>query len=82
VTAQCRNVGDLHHALEEGLMSVEQVRGELGAVITGDSPGRLTDKETIVFDSTGTALQDAAAAAVVYRNALAAGAGTRFGFWS
>jgi ornithine cyclodeaminase/alanine dehydrogenase-like protein (mu-crystallin family) len=82
VTAQCRNVGDLHHALEEGLMSVEQVRGELGAVITGDSPGRRTDKETIVFDSTGTALQDAAAAAVVYRNALAAGAGTRFGFWS
>jgi alanine dehydrogenase len=82
VTAQCRNVGDLHHALEEGLMGVESVRGELGAVITGASPGRLTDDEIIVFDSTGTALQDAAAAAVVYRNALEAGAGTRFGFWS
>jgi alanine dehydrogenase len=82
VTAQCRHVGDLHHALAEGLMSVERVRGELGAVLAGTSQGRLTEEETIVFDSTGTALQDAAAAAVVYRSALQAGAGMRFGFWS
>jgi ornithine cyclodeaminase/alanine dehydrogenase-like protein (mu-crystallin family) len=82
VTEQCRNVGDLHHALSEQLMTIEEVRGELGAVLAGTSPGRRTDDETVVFDSTGTALQDAAAAAVVYRKALETGVGTRFGFWS
>jgi ornithine cyclodeaminase/alanine dehydrogenase-like protein (mu-crystallin family) len=36
--------------------------------------------EIIVFDSTGTALQDVAAAAAVYRRALEHGEGTRFSF--
>ena len=63
-------------------MTAEDVRGELGAVLTGLCPARLSDDETIVFDSTGTALQDAAAAAVVYRKALEEGGCTRFGFWS
>lgn len=81
VTAQCAHVGDLHHAIVEGLMSVGDVRGELGGVLVGTTPGRTSDDETFVFDSTGTALQDAAAAAVVYQRALASGVGTRFGFW-
>ncbi|MEP6732309.1 MAG: ornithine cyclodeaminase family protein [bacterium] len=81
VTAQSAEVGDLHHAIVNGLMSVGDVRGELGAVIIGKSPGRTHDDETIIFDSTGTALQDAAAAAHVYRRAVNAGVGTRFGFW-
>jgi ornithine cyclodeaminase/alanine dehydrogenase-like protein (mu-crystallin family) len=37
--------------------------------------GRRSGDEIIVFDSTGTALQDVAAAAVVYERALASGAG-------
>jgi ornithine cyclodeaminase/alanine dehydrogenase-like protein (mu-crystallin family) len=69
VTAQCAHVGDLHHAIAAGLMRTETVRGELGAVLVGSVPGRLNDDETIVFDSTGTALQDAAAAAHAYRRA-------------
>ena len=39
------------------------------------SPGRLSPDEIIVFDSTGTALQDVAAAALVYERARASGAG-------
>jgi len=38
--------------------------------------GRTSSMEIAVFDSTGTALQDAAAAALVYEKALRAGAGT------
>jgi len=82
VTAQCEHVGDLHHAIAGGLMGADDVWGELGAVLTGAKPGRTSDEETFVFDSTGTALQDAAAAALVYRRALSEGAGTRFGFWA
>ena len=47
-------------------MTREQVRGELGAVIAGRVEGRRSPEEIIVFDSTGTALQDVAAAAAVY----------------
>lgn len=51
------------------------VRGELAEVVAGQKPGRLSRDEVIVFDSTGTALQDVAAAALAYRRALALGVG-------
>ena len=58
-------------------MSMENVHAELGEVVAGKKPGRESDAETIVFDSTGTALQDVAAAAVVYERAVATGTGLR-----
>jgi alanine dehydrogenase len=70
VLEQCATFGDLHHVLAAGAMRREDVRAELGQVVAGTKPGRLTDEETIIFDSTGTALQDVAAAAVVYERAL------------
>lgn len=78
---QCAQVGDLHHALAAGLMTREQVTGHLGAIIVGEAPKRRDDREIIVFDSTGTALQDVAVAASVYEQALATGCGQTFGFW-
>jgi alanine dehydrogenase len=81
LTAQALRVGDLHHAVTAGLMKGEQVRGELGAVIVGTAPRRLREDEIIVFDSTGTALQDCAAAAMVYERALSTGGCRSFGFW-
>jgi ornithine cyclodeaminase/alanine dehydrogenase-like protein (mu-crystallin family) len=75
VLDQCATIGDLHHALAASVMQREDVRAELADVVAGAKPGRLHDDEIIVFDSTGTALEDVAAAAVVYERALAAGAG-------
>jgi ornithine cyclodeaminase/alanine dehydrogenase-like protein (mu-crystallin family) len=49
-------------------------------VIDGRKPGRESAAEVTVFDSTGTALQDVAAAVAVYEKALASGRGTRFRF--
>ncbi|MGH9400037.1 MAG: ornithine cyclodeaminase family protein, partial [Thermoanaerobaculia bacterium] len=77
IAAQCAEIGELHHALAEGLMRVENVHAELSEIVAGAKPGRESDSETIIFDSTGTALQDVAAAAVVYEKAVAAGAGLR-----
>jgi alanine dehydrogenase len=72
---QCATIGDLHHALAAGIMTRADVHAELAEVIAGTKPGRTSDAEVIVFDSTGTALQDVAAAVVVYERALAAGRG-------
>ncbi len=76
VVEQCARIGDLHHALEANAMRLEDVRAELGWVVAGRSPGRRSDDEIVIFDSTGTALLDVAAAAVVYERARAAGRGT------
>jgi alanine dehydrogenase len=72
VLEQCATIGDLHHALAAGVMTRADVRAELGEVIAGQKAGRTSDDEIIVFDSTGTALQDVAAAALVYERAVAA----------
>jgi alanine dehydrogenase len=82
LVAQCAQVGDLHHTIAAGLMSTRGIRGELGPVIAGLAPKRLRADETIIFDSTGTALQDTAAAAMVYERAKALGRGGSFAFWT
>ena len=74
---QCAVMGDLHHALEDGAMSREDVHAELADVVAGAHPGRRTADEIIIFDSTGTALQDAAAASLVHARAIEAGVGRR-----
>ena len=75
VLEQCATIGDLHHAIAAGLMRREDVRAELADVVSGLKPGRLSPDEIVVFDSTGTALQDVAAAALVYERARSSGAG-------
>jgi ornithine cyclodeaminase/alanine dehydrogenase len=80
ILAQCEKVGELHHALEAGVMRREQVHAELGEIVAERKPGRTSRDEITIFDSTGTALQDVAAAAAIYQKALAADVGTRFNF--
>lgn len=75
VLEQCAEIGELQHALAAGLMTREQVHAELGDVVAGRRPGRTREGEITVFDSTGTALQDVAAAIVVYEKATALGRG-------
>ena len=73
---QCEKIGDLHHAIESGTITRDGIHAELGEVVTGSKPARQSDTETIVFDSSGVALGDVAAAAVVYAQALKRGRGT------
>jgi alanine dehydrogenase len=63
---QCCSIGELHHAIEQGQMKRSDAHGELGEIIAGLKKGRLSDNEIFIFDSTGIALQDVAAAAIVY----------------
>jgi alanine dehydrogenase len=74
---QCAVMGDLHHALDAGVMTRANVHAELGEVVAGKKPGRESSKEITIFDSTGMALQDVAAAAVLYEKAQRHGSGVR-----
>jgi alanine dehydrogenase len=76
VLEQCAEIGELQHVLAAGLLTREQVHAELADVIVGRRPGRTRTDEITVFDSSGTALQDVAAAVVVYEKACATGRGT------
>jgi alanine dehydrogenase len=73
--AQCAELGELQHAIAAGLMTAEQAHADLAEVVAGARPGRSTPEEITIFDSTGTALQDLAAAIAVEARARAAGAG-------
>ena len=49
---------------------------EIGEVLAGTRPGRTSRDELTVYKSTGHAVEDAAAAGLVYRRALETGTGT------
>lgn len=73
--SQCAELGELQHAIAAGLMTAEQAHADLTEIVAGSRPGRSTAEEITIFDSTGTALQDLAAAIAVEALARAAGAG-------
>jgi ornithine cyclodeaminase/alanine dehydrogenase len=70
-----RESGDIVLPLREGLIGEGHFHAELGEIVSGRKPGRLSAREITVFKSNGLAIQDAAAASLVYRKALAVGAG-------
>jgi alanine dehydrogenase len=73
---QCAEIGELQHVLGRGLMRRDQVHGELSDLVAGRRPGRTRADEITLFDSSGVALEDVAAAIVVYEKARASGRGT------
>ncbi len=72
---QCRTDGEINVPLSEGLITEADIVGEIGEVITGKKPGRTSDAEITIFDSTGIALQDSATVPLEYERAMAAGVG-------
>jgi len=80
ILEQCAVMGDLHHALDAGVVTRANVHAELGEVVAGTKPGRESPEEITIFDSTGMALQDVAAAAVLYEKAQRQGTGVRLNF--
>ena len=67
--------GDFLMAKEEGFIEDGHILAEVGEVLTGAHPGRQDGTEITMFKSLGLAVEDIAAGHVVYRNAVAAGAG-------
>ncbi|KGJ04030.1 ornithine cyclodeaminase [Paracoccus halophilus] len=73
--AQSVSIGEYQHVIAGNLVQQDAI-GELGAVVTGDNPGREGDEVTI-FDGTGVGLQDLAVAAAVVELAKQKGVAQR-----
>lgn len=76
--AQCAVKGELRSAIAAGLIAGHQSFTELGAITSGQAPGRQSDNELIIADLTGTGVQDTAIATLAGSRADAAGAGATF----
>jgi ornithine cyclodeaminase/alanine dehydrogenase-like protein (mu-crystallin family) len=61
---QASHGGELTAAIEQGLVDRAAVT-DIGAVLTGEAPGRQSPDEVTLFDSTGLAIQDLAIALAV-----------------
>jgi ornithine cyclodeaminase len=75
---QTRRLGELHHAIQRGLVPADRPFPELGQVIAKQSVGRRTADEITLCDLTGAGVQDTAIATLAHQRALAAGAGQEF----
>ena len=59
--AQSVTIGEAQHAVAQGLIAPDDIT-QIGAVINGDRPGRVSDDQITLFDGTGVGLQDLAVA--------------------
>lgn len=63
---QCTHSGEINVPWKAGRLQEEDVHATMGAIVRGEALTRTTDDELTVFDSTGLAIQDVAAAHVIY----------------
>ncbi|PSQ51015.1 ornithine cyclodeaminase [Halobacteriales archaeon SW_6_65_15] len=75
-----QDAGSFLAAVEEGAISKDHVRAELGEVVAGNAPGRESDEDVTVFDSGGTGIETVAAAHMLYEKAKAEGLGSEISF--
>jgi len=75
---QCTHSGEVNVPWSEGAIDDGDIYGEIGEIVVGDKAGRTADDGVTVFDSTGLAIQDVAAAHVVYAAADEQGNGYPF----
>ena len=68
---QASHGGEINVPLTNGLIRKDDIWAEIGEVIEEHKPGRISDNEITLFDSTGLAVQDAVTADLVYNKALA-----------
>ena len=67
---QACHSGEVNVPLSKGEIRKDEIWAELGEVLTGKKPGRVSTEEITVFDTTGIAVQDAITAKLVYQKAL------------
>jgi ornithine cyclodeaminase len=73
--SQCFRLGELHHALEGGLISEDDEIIELGDLTSGRIQGRSEPDDITVCDLTGVGIQDTAIARLAFEKGIEAGLG-------
>jgi ornithine cyclodeaminase len=71
-------LGELHHAITQGIALADGAVAELGDVVIGKSPGRRAKSDITVCDLTATGVQDSVIASLAFERALARGFGQSF----
>jgi ornithine cyclodeaminase/alanine dehydrogenase-like protein (mu-crystallin family) len=64
--AQAIEMGDTHHAVRAGVLTPASIYAELCDIVSGRVTGRTSPDQVFVFDSTGMAIEDLAAADLVF----------------
>lgn len=72
---QALHSGEVNVPLSKDYISENDIYCQLGEVIAGLKPGRTSEEEITVFDSTGLAIQDVSSAHLAYKRALEKGLG-------
>lgn len=72
---QALHSGEVNVPLSKHYISENDIHAQLGEVMVGLKPGRTSEDEITIFDSTGLAIQDVASAHLVYQRALDKGLG-------
>jgi ornithine cyclodeaminase/alanine dehydrogenase-like protein (mu-crystallin family) len=75
-----RQGGEWLHALASGRVGEAHLLGEIGQVMAGDLPGRVSDTDVTVYKSLGIVVQDLASGWFLYREARARGLGSSVAF--
>ncbi|KPL80816.1 ectoine utilization protein EutC [Ornatilinea apprima] len=75
--AQCLRLGELHHALQTGVIDQQTPITELGEIVAGRLPGRQSPEEITICDLTGVGVQDTQIALLAYHRALSQGVGMK-----
>jgi alanine dehydrogenase len=66
---QTTHSGEINVPYNAGVLSDDDIYGAIGEIVVGDREGRTDEDGITVFDSTGLAIQDVAAAHIVYEHA-------------
>jgi len=74
---QALHSGEVNVPITRGILKPNEIYGELGEIVAGIKPGRVSDNEITVFDSTGLAIQDVITAWYVYEEAERRGFGRK-----
>ncbi len=77
---QCISRGETRNALISGVITEQEIHGEIGEILAGKKPGRESDEEITIFDTTGMGIQDNVTAMKVYEIAKEKGLGQWFEF--
>ncbi|GAA0211559.1 ornithine cyclodeaminase family protein [Halobaculum roseum] len=66
---QTTHSGEINVPYAAGVLGDDDIYGQIGEIVVGEKDGRVASDGITVFDSTGLAIQDVAAAHVVYEHA-------------
>ncbi|MDD5191245.1 MAG: ornithine cyclodeaminase family protein [Dehalococcoidales bacterium] len=67
---QAVHAGEINVPISRCLYTKDEIYASLGEIILGQKPGRASDKQITIFDSTGVAIEDIATAKLIYDRAV------------